>query len=163
MLMPAIRAKQLERCQMFVDGLKSAPAERVIIFSEKKTWAINPVRHRRNNRYLSKHPASVMSLDSVASNGAVMPLIWFPSGYRLTGKDYEVKLAAKLDPWISNTFDKSSVTVVLQRDGAPAGRHTHPIECNISCNSKIFPSDRKHVAAILASRQITGLRLLTAY
>ena len=74
-------------------------------------------------------------------------------GYRLTARDYEAKLADKLVPWIINTFDNHnsdhlsllcfnrntfdmlSVTVVPQ--------HTHHIECNISCKSKISPSVRK--------------------
>ena len=73
----------------------------------------------------TKHPASVMSLGFVASNGAVMPLIWFPPGCRLTARDYEVKLADKLVPWIKNTVHLSSVSVVLQQDGAPA--HTSNI------------------------------------
>lgn len=134
LLTPAIRAKRLERCQSLMNDLKSAPAGRVIIFSDEKTWTVDPVRNRRNDRYLSlgevdesvrtlsttKHPASVMSLGFIASNGAVMPLIWFPTGYRLTARDYEDKLANMLVPWISNTFDMSSVTVVLQQDGAPA-------------------------------------------
>lgn len=134
LLTPAIRTKRLERCQMLVNDLKSAPAGRVIIFSDEKTWTVDPVRNRRNDRYLSlgeedasartlsttKHPASVMSLGFVASNGAVMPLIWFPTGYRLTAKDYEAKLAENLVPWINNAFDMSSVSVVLQQDGAPA-------------------------------------------
>ena len=34
----AIRAKRLERYQMLVNDLKSAPARRVITFSDEKTW-----------------------------------------------------------------------------------------------------------------------------
>ena len=48
-----------------------------------------------------------------------MPLIWLPSVYRLTARDYEAKLAGKMVPLINNPFDMSSVTVVLQQDGAP--------------------------------------------
>ena len=98
------------------------------------TWTVDPVGSRMNDCYLSlgvenesartllkiKHPASVMSLGFVASNGAVMPLIWFLSGYRQTARDYKAKLANKLVPRIINTFDISSVTVALQQDGAPA-------------------------------------------
>jgi hypothetical protein len=39
LLTPAIRAKRLERCQR----LKSAPVGRVIIFSDEKTWTVDPV------------------------------------------------------------------------------------------------------------------------
>ena len=130
----AIRAKRLDRCQMLVNDLKSAPAGRVIIFSDAKTYMVDPVRSRRNHRYLSleeeneitrtvskmKHRASVMLLGFVASNGVVMPLIKFSFGYRLTGRDYGAKLTYKLFLWINNTFDMSSVTDVLQQDSAPA-------------------------------------------
>ena len=86
MLKPAIRAKRLDRCQMLVNDLKSAPATRVIILSDDKTWIVDPVITRKNDRYSSfgesgcslsktKHAASVTSLGFVAFNGAVMPLI----------------------------------------------------------------------------------------
>ena len=52
LLMPAICAKFLERCQMLVNDLKSAPAERVIIFSYEKIWTVDPARNRRNDSYL---------------------------------------------------------------------------------------------------------------
>ena len=119
---------------MLINDLKSTPARRLIIFSDEKTWTVNPVRNRRNDRDLSleeenesaftlsktKHPATVMSLDFVASNGAVMSVISFPSGYQLTARDYKAKLADKLVTWINNSFDMSFVTLVLQQDGAPA-------------------------------------------
>ena len=53
LLMPAIRAKRLERCQMLVNNLKPALDGRVIIFSDKKNWTVDPVKNRRNDRYLS--------------------------------------------------------------------------------------------------------------
>ena len=92
----AIRAKHIEHCQMLVNDLKLAPAGKVVIFSDRKTWTIDPVRNKGNDRYLSlgeedesartlsktKHPAYVISLGFVAFNGAVMPLIWLHSGYQ---------------------------------------------------------------------------------
>ena len=68
----------------------------------------------------TKHPASVMSLGFVVSNGAVMNLIWFSSWYRLTARNHKVKLADKLISLINSICDMSSVTVVLQKDDAPA-------------------------------------------
>ena len=61
-----------------------------------------------------------MFLCFVASNGAVMLLIWIPPGYRLTARNYKAKLADKLVPWINNISDMSSVTAMLQHDDAPA-------------------------------------------
>ena len=52
-LTPAIHAKRLESCQMLINDFKSPPARRVIIFSDEKTWTVNPVRNKRNDRYLS--------------------------------------------------------------------------------------------------------------
>ena len=49
-----------------------------------------------------------------------MPLTWFPSCHRLNARYSENQLADKLVSWINNTFDMSSVIVVLQQDGAPA-------------------------------------------
>lgn len=86
--------------------LKSAPAVRVVISLDEKTWMVDPVRTRKMDRSLSfseedervctfsptKHPESVMSLRFVASNGAMMLLIRFPSGYRLAARDYEEEL-----------------------------------------------------------------------
>ena len=88
LLTPAIRDKHLECCQRLANDLKYALNGRLITFADEKTWTVNPVRNRRNDRYLSlreedesartlskmKHPASFMSLGFVASNGAVMPL-----------------------------------------------------------------------------------------
>ena len=108
LLTPAIRVKGSERCQMLVNYLKSAPARRLMLFLDEKTRTVDSVTNRKNDRYLSlgeenesartlsktRHPASVASLGFVASNGAVMPLIWF----RLTAMNYEAKLTDKLVP-----------------------------------------------------------------
>ena len=53
LLMPAIHAKYLKHCQLLINDLKSALAERIIIFSDEKTWTVDPVRNRRNNHYVS--------------------------------------------------------------------------------------------------------------
>ena len=50
-----ICAKRLERCQMLVNDSESASAGRVIIFSDEKTWSVDPVRNRRNDRYPTYH------------------------------------------------------------------------------------------------------------
>jgi transposase-like protein len=112
LLTPAIKLTHLQRCQGLLNNLKSARAGRVVIFSDEKTWTVDPVRNRQNDRYISfgeidetlrtltttKHAASVMSLGFVASNGIKMPLIWFPKGYRLNGSDYVQILREKLVP-----------------------------------------------------------------
>ena len=128
---PAIKAEHLRRCKGLLNNLKSAKANRTIIFSDEKTWTVDPTRNRRNDRFISfgdpegqniitttKHPSSTMSLGFVASNGLKMPLIWFPKGYRLNSADYVEILETKLLPWIKQNFPDGNVT--LQQDGAPA-------------------------------------------
>jgi hypothetical protein len=123
----------------------------VIIFSDEKTWTVDPVRNRRNDRYLAigevdetlrthtttKHPSSAMCLGFVASNGLAPPLIWFPVGYRLTAADYIAVLEEKFLPWVRDTFPDGNV--VLQQDGAPAhtaNRTQNFLEDNIAFWSK---------------------------
>ena len=48
----------------------------------------------------TKHPASVIILGVVASNGETMPPVWFDIGYRLTAADYKDILATKVLPWV---------------------------------------------------------------
>ena len=80
---------------------------------------------------------------------------------RQAARDYEAKLADKLVPWINNTIDTSSVTVVLEQDDVQA--HT-PNRVQYFLQEQNFSFwSKKHVAAILARRHPTGLCLLTAY
>ncbi|KAF2362992.1 CUB domain [Trinorchestia longiramus] len=76
----AIRTKRREHCQRFMNDLKSAPPGRVIMFSDEKTWIVDPVRNRRNDRYLSLDEASglenyglevsgILELDDPANEG----------------------------------------------------------------------------------------------
>ncbi|QQP51133.1 Putative transposable element [Caligus rogercresseyi] len=69
------------------------------------------VDEKREDLTTTKHPASVMSLDFVASNGKAMDIIWFLTGYRLT--------AGRLHRYPEDqNFPRGNV--VLQQDGAPA-------------------------------------------
>lgn len=77
LLTERIKEMHLQCCQALLNNLKSVAPNRIIIFSDEKTWTVDPVRNRRNDRYLSfrgkideslrtltttNHPASVMSL-----------------------------------------------------------------------------------------------------
>ncbi|QQP55285.1 Putative transposable element [Caligus rogercresseyi] len=57
-------------------------------------------------------------LGLVASNGKAMKPAWFPTGYRLTAKDYVKILASKVLPWIQSIVGNSPWG--FQQDGAPA-------------------------------------------
>ncbi len=127
-----MKETHLQRCQGLLNNMKSAAAGRVIIFSDEKTFDVDPVYNCRNDRYVSfgevdeevrtvtttKHPASAMALGFVASNGLAAPLVWFPGGYRLKAADYIKVLKANLLPWVSTNFPDGNV--VYQQDGAPA-------------------------------------------
>lgn len=102
LLTTAIRLKRIELFQRLMNALKSALACELITFSDEKPWALETLRNIKNDCYLSlgdddesahgfsttKLPASVLSLSFVASNCAVMPIMWFMTCYRVTGKDY---------------------------------------------------------------------------
>jgi len=140
LLTASMKVTHLQRCQGLLNNLKSAAPGRVIIFSDEKTFDVDPVYNRRNDRYISfgvidedqrtitttKHPASAMALGFVASNGIAAPLIWFPGGYRLTAAAYIDVLKANLLPWVEANFPDGNF--IFQQDGAPA--HTAKVTQN---------------------------------
>eukprot|EP00096_Caligus_rogercresseyi_P012791 TRINITY_DN5471_c1_g1_i1.p1 TRINITY_DN5471_c1_g1~~TRINITY_DN5471_c1_g1_i1.p1 ORF type:complete len:230 (+),score=51.50 TRINITY_DN5471_c1_g1_i1:315-1004(+) len=105
------RDLRLDRCRRILSDLKHN-GDRVVFFSDEKTFTVDPVYNKQNDRVIcfgnvsnvirsvskTKHPASVMMLGIVASTGDKMPPIWFPTGYRLTGADYLELLKTKVLP-----------------------------------------------------------------
>lgn len=101
-----------ESCRRLLNVLK-IHGNRKVIFTDKTTKTVDPFMNKQNDcvvsfgqdasrvRYVSttKHPASVMRLGVVASNGEKMPPLWFETVYRLTAADYKVILATKVLPW----------------------------------------------------------------
>lgn len=87
-------------------------SDRVIFFSDEKTFTVDPVVNKRTDRVVcfedspselrhvtrTKHPASVMMLGVVASTGEKMPPVWFDAGYRLNAEDYLTILKTKVLP-----------------------------------------------------------------
>ncbi|QQP37520.1 Putative transposable element [Caligus rogercresseyi] len=59
---------------------------------------------------MTKHPASIMMLGVVGSDGKAMPPVFFQEGYRLTSEDY-IKVLKK---------EYACKRVCFQLDGAPA-------------------------------------------
>lgn len=102
---------RLQRCELILNDLKHH-GNRVIFFSDEKTFTVDPVINKQNDRVVcfedtpkevyqvtrTKHPASVMMLGVVASTGEKMPPIWFETGYRLTAADYLEILKNKVLP-----------------------------------------------------------------
>jgi len=151
LLTPAMVHKRHERCSRLLNDMKSH-GNRVVIFSDEKTFTVDPVINKQNDRVVSfgqdisdvryvtttKHPASVMMLGVVASNGEKMPPVWFKGGYRLTGTDYRDILATKVLPWIRKIAKGGNY--VFQQDGAPA--HTSKtVQDWMSQNMTFWPKD----------------------
>ena len=78
--------KCLERSTCFLNDMKNH-GNRILVFSNEKRFTVDPVFNKQNNRVATfgkdiseickvsttKHPASVMMLGVVASNGEKMP------------------------------------------------------------------------------------------
>ncbi len=143
------KAKHLHHCQILLNDVKHRPAGHVLIFSDEKMRTVDPVCNCKNDCYTSsdgeidesvrtltttKHPASVLSLGFVASNGEKCPLIWFPAGYRLTANDYMDILRERFLPWVRQTF-LADIPILLQQEQDewptfPSG--TSPNGCRIA-------------------------------
>ena len=59
-----------------------------------------------------------MMLGVVASNGEMMPPVWFKAGYGLTMGDYRDILGTNILPWVKNITN--GAYYAFQQDGAPA-------------------------------------------
>ena len=107
-------------------------AIRIILFSVKKTFTINHVVNKLNERVLSfsqdvyevwnisstKYPACVMRLGVVSSDGEKILSVWFSTGYRLTAADWKNSFGSKVVPWVNQITKKAAY--IIQQDGAPA-------------------------------------------
>jgi hypothetical protein len=126
------RTKQLrlERGQQLLNRLKRTPSSTVKIFSDKKVFTVDQVYNRRNDRQIvnlgeqgtpvsrTKHPASIMFLGVVASNGTKAPPIFIPEGEKVNSEAYIAILKARVLPWLKKTFPQNNYE--FQQDGAPA-------------------------------------------
>ena len=126
------RTKQLrlERGKRLLNKLKRSSSSTVKIFSDKKIFTVDQVYNRRNDRQIinmgdvgspvsrTKHPASIMFLGVVASNGEKAPPIFIPEGEKVNTESYISILEAKVLPWLKKTFPLNNYE--FQQDGAPA-------------------------------------------
>ncbi|QQP40113.1 Putative transposable element [Caligus rogercresseyi] len=92
--------------------LASSPQQpgRVIIFSDEKTWTVDPVRSRRNDRYLS--------FGEIDKSARTLITTKHPASALLKAADYIKVLKTKFLPWVRENFPDGNV--VFQQDGAPA-------------------------------------------
>lgn len=132
------RERRLTRSKALFSRLRHQDSRAVIFFSDEKTFDVDPSHNHQNDRCVSfggppdvndprgvstttKHAASAMMLGVVGSDGNRM--VWFPSGYRLTGQDYVEVLKNHVKPFIEGVIGNSPY--VFQQDGAPA--HTSKV------------------------------------
>lgn len=108
------KKSRFDRAKKLLNQLKNN-GDRVIFFSDEKTFNVDPAINRRNDRFVdlghnpedprrtvsrTKHPASVMFLGVIASTGEVSPSVFFDGGYRLNAAGYIDVLKKKLVPWM---------------------------------------------------------------
>ena len=128
LLTEAMKTRRLERCRKVRSFLKKS-VRTVIIFSDEKIFTVDAVVNRRNDRYLAesladvkgtyrtKHPAQVMMLGVVASDGKKMPPYFFKPGERVNADAYYKVLRYHVLPWLKANYPEGNY--VWTQDGAP--------------------------------------------
>ncbi|XP_059096794.1 uncharacterized protein LOC131891285 [Tigriopus californicus] len=128
LLTESLKAKRLERSSKDMNWLKHNPST-VNIFSDKKLFPVDQVYNRRNDRFLAsstsevkgvfrtKHPAAIMVLGVVASDGKKMPPYFFKVGEKFGVLRYHIL------PWLKISYPDGNY--VWTQDGAPC--HTAKI------------------------------------
>ncbi len=123
--------KKVKRC-MTINNFLNGHGSTIWLFSDKKAWTVDQARNAQNDWWLAfdpsdvppiantKHPASVMMLGVVSSEGKAMHLIWFPKGLRLRARDYLEVMQEEVWPWATKNF--AGKFVVWQQDSAPPTR-----------------------------------------
>ncbi len=106
------------------------PKLTIKIFSDKKIFTVNQVYNRRNDRVIveqgdtatpvnkTKHPAGVMVLGIVASDGKTCPPIFILAALKVNMDVYIGLLEWHLVPWLRQHYPE--VNYIFQQDGAPA-------------------------------------------
>lgn len=129
------RERRCARARALFSRLRHQDSGCVIFFSDEKTFDVDPSHNPQNDRCVSfdgppdlndprgvstttKHAASAMMLGVVGSDGSLMDPVWFPAGYRLTGKEYVKVLEDHVKPFIRRVV--GDAPYVFQQDGAPA-------------------------------------------
>ena len=131
---------RLKQYRSLVNHLKHALSGRIIFFSDEKNYCVDPVRNRRNDRYIrlassevdedvptaakfitkTKHPVSLTFLGAVASTGKASLPIWFSTRFLLSASNYQEVFRKTLIPWIKEVAEKHNKDFIFQQDGAPA-------------------------------------------
>jgi hypothetical protein len=144
--------KTLQKSQEVTPETEEGRRRQSAYFFGQKLFVADALVNRRNSRYLtdlpvtvvgesvrispfSKAPAKVMVLGIVASDGKKCPIIFVPDGEKVTADSYQALLRRHVIPWLSATYPEGNY--VFQQDGSPA--HTANstqqfIESNMAAN-----------------------------
>lgn len=129
LLTPKQKEARVIKGKKAVSALKKKPKGTVMLFSDKKNFPVDQAHNRRNDRVVipkdskappimkTKHPASVMVLGVVASDGQKMPPYFFPCGLRVGTKEYLNVMRRVVKPWIDATYPDGNY--IWTQDGAP--------------------------------------------
>ena len=128
LLTGAQKAKRKVISSKLVSKLKKLKRGIVKIFSDKKNFTVDQAHNRRNDRAVvedgeevppicrTKHPAYVMVLGVVGSDGQKCPLYFFKEGMRMKAEDYIKVLKTHVLPWLKKAYPRGNY--VFQQDGA---------------------------------------------
>jgi transposase len=128
------QVSRAERARSLLNWLKSHGGL-VHVFSDEKLFTIDAVLNRRNDRCIvsgpvsdipsdirvaqhRKHPASIMVLGIITSDGQKCPPIFVEAGARINAATYQELLRTRVLPWLQQLYPGGDY--VFQQDGAPA-------------------------------------------
>ena len=125
-LTESMKERRLEMCKKVLGYIKRNGS---LVFSNEKIFTVDAVVNRRNDRYLAatraevqgiyrtKHPAQIMVLGVVASDGKKMPPFFFKPAERVGADSYYKVLRYHVLPWLKTNFPEGNY--VWTQDGAP--------------------------------------------
>ena len=131
---PLLTMKTIEtrlfKAQRFLYQLKKHKSGTVRIFMDKKIFTVDQAHNYHNDRvvvkkgakakpkFKTKHPASVMVLGIIASDGKKCPPIFIKQGVKINAQVYQRLLRYNVLPWLKATYPAGNY--VFQQDSAPA-------------------------------------------
>jgi inhibitor of nuclear factor kappa-B kinase subunit alpha len=130
LLTERLKESRFERSKRLLSRIKKETESTVRIFSDKKIFTVDQAYNRRNDRMIvdqgdsavpvnrTKHPASIMVLGIVASDGKKCPPIFVPAGVKVNTDEYLRLLSDFFLPWVKKNYPRGNY--VFQQDGAPA-------------------------------------------
>ena len=118
------------KASALIDDLKHTSSGMLKFFSDEKIFVQDMKPNQQNNRWLSaspeevpivmhsKHPAHVMVLGVISSDGDVMEPVFIPDGLHLGANSYVRLLDEHVKPWMDMVANGRPY--VFQQDSAPA-------------------------------------------